>query len=350
MDIQLPQLLESVSRIAAVSRVAQQSNELKDTVEVIRMNYESSIGVSESGNEAALTSQLAQNRICATALSMMYTGVQQARDFDDPPGLKEKSEQLLHEWIQHHAILPQRDNTKPFQQFVLQMNSQGLFKTDDMITRFFRICTESCVETCYAFMSKGQRPVCYQRLDAFVKLIILLVKHSGDQVNHVNKINLFNKVLGLISGCLLYDQETKLTQFESMPYLRLFHMLLFEATQPENNLEPILYHILQAFVNVYHIVRPTKAPGFAYAWLELVSHRIFMSKMLSMPGATAAANAVDAQQQQQSVKMWNMYATLLCQLIKFLAPFLRNIELNPSIMLYYKGISPFYNTQNTIFK
>lgn len=177
--------------------------------------------------------------------------------------------------------------------------------------------------------------MCYQRLDAFVKLIILLVKHSGDQVNHVNKINLFNKVLGLISGCLLYDHETKMAQFESMPYHRLFHMLLFEATQPENNLEPILYHILQAFVNVYHIVRPTKAAGFAYAWLELLAHRIFMSKTLNVP---AAGSSVDQQQQQQvSFKTWNMYATLLCQLIKFLAPFLRNIELNPSIMLYYKG-------------
>lgn len=148
----------------------------------------------------------------------------------------------------------------------------------------------------------------------------------------MNKINLFNKVLGLISGCLLYDQETKLTQFESMPYHRLFYMLLFEATQPENNLEPILYHILQAFVNVYHIVRPTKAPGFAYSWLELVAHRLFMSKMLNVP-----TGGVPVADQQTSYKTWNMYATLLCQLIKFLAPFLRNIELNPSIMLYYKG-------------
>jgi CCR4-NOT transcription complex subunit 1 len=145
LDIQFSQLLESVSRIAAVSRQAQQNTDLKDTIEVIRMNY-------ETPDE---TNQLANNRICATALSMMYTGVQQAKDFDDPPGLKEKSEQLLHEWIQHHAILPQKDNTKPFQQFVLQMNSQGLFKTDDMITRFFRICTETCVETCYIFMNKG---------------------------------------------------------------------------------------------------------------------------------------------------------------------------------------------------
>ncbi|RNA24401.1 CCR4-NOT transcription complex subunit 1 isoform X6, partial [Brachionus plicatilis] len=314
-DVQFANLLESVSRISAVSRLAQQHTELKDTIEVIRMNYEITDDVSSNA------------RLNATALSMMYTGVQQARDFDDPDGLKEKSEQLLHEWIQHHSVLPLKENTKAFQQFVLQMNSQGLFKTDDMITRFFRICTESCVETCYMLIGKSQRAACYQRLDAFVKLIILLVKHSGDQSNHVNKINLFNKVLGLVAGCLLFDQETKTGQFEAMPFQRLFFMLLFEATLPENNLEPIIYSVLQAFVNVYHIIRPSKAPGFAYSWLELVSHRLFMSKMLQVSQPTP----------DQSVKSWNMYASLLSQLVKFLCPFLRNIELSQSVMLLYKG-------------
>jgi CCR4-NOT transcription complex subunit 1 len=317
LDIQLTNIIESLSRISSVSRFAQQNNDLKDTLEVIRMNYDTD---HDNGN-------VPNNRIYATALSMMYTGVQQAKDFDDPPGLKEKSDQLLHDWIQHHSILPHKENTKAFQQFVLQMNSQGLFKTDDMITRFFRICTEICVESCYIFLGKGMRQACYQRLDAFVKLIILLVKHSGDQTNHVNKINLFNKVLGLIAGCLLYDQETKLNQFEPMPFHRLFYMLLFEATLPENNLEPILNYILQAFVNVYHIIRPSKASGFAYSWLELIAHRLFISKMLQV--STPAPD--------QAYKTWNMFTTLLSQLIKFLAPFLRNIELTQSIMLMYKG-------------
>ena len=30
-----------------------------------------------------------------------------------------------------------------------------------------------------------------------------------------------------------------------------------------------------------HILRPAKAPGFAYAWLEIVSHRVFMGRILA---------------------------------------------------------------------
>jgi len=31
---------------------------------------------------------------------------------------------------------------------------------------------------------------------------------------------------------------------------------------------------------VYHLICPSRAPGFAYSWLELISHRIFIAKLL----------------------------------------------------------------------
>jgi CCR4-NOT transcription complex subunit 1 len=306
MDIEFPRILESVNKAAANSRAIYQSCDLRDVIEVVHMNYEANMS----------------ERFCAAALSMMYTGVTQAKDFDDPVGLKEKSESLLHEWITHHSQLPNKENTKIFQQFVLQMNTQGLFKTDDMITRFFRICTESCVESCYVNMNN--RVKLYTRLDAFVKLIILLVKHSGDQTNHVNKINLFNKVLGLIAGCLLYEHETKGMAFEALPFHRLFTMLFLEATMPENNLEPIMLNILQAFVNVFHIIRPVKASGFAYAWMELIGNQRFIQRML-------------LQSPTENYKTWNMYSILLIQLLRYLAPFLRNLDMPPAVYTLYKG-------------
>jgi CCR4-NOT transcription complex subunit 1 len=350
-EIQLTHLMEAAYRVQATPRHTQQWIELRDTLEVIRMNYETDQSLLLSSNNAdqqlnSMTSpiQIAGNRVYATALSMMYTGVTQAKDFDDPPEVKEKSERLLHDWIQHHSVIPPKDYTKGFQQFVLQMNSQGLFKTDETITRFFRICTEISIASSYPSIKNGMREECYARLDGYVKLIILLVKHSGDQTNHVNKINLFNKVLGLIAGSLLHDYETKGSQFEPMPFQRLFHTLLFEAVyQPDNNLEPITQNILQAFVNVYNIVRPVKAPGFAFAWLELISERIFLSKMLQIPASslsatlTTSTTGIVSGGSGQSFKMWNMYANILTQQIRFLSPFLRSIELNDSINELYTG-------------
>ena len=39
--------------------------------------------------------------------------------------------------------------------------------------------------------------------------------------------------------------------------------------------------VLHAYCNMLHILRPVKAPGFAYAWLEIVSHRVFMGRILA---------------------------------------------------------------------
>lgn len=69
-------------------------------------------------------------------------------------------------------------------------------------------------------------------------------------------------------------------------------------------------------------MRPAKAPGFAYAWLEIVSHRVFIGRLLS----------ITPQQ-----KGWGMYAQLLIDLFKFLAPFLRNAELSKPVSMLYKG-------------
>lgn len=83
---------------------------------------------------------------------------------------------------------------------VLQMHQQGILKTDDLITRFFRLCTEMCVELTYGTLKNSNaspavvRAKCFQTLDAYVRLIVLLVKLSGDSTNTMSKLNLLNKV------------------------------------------------------------------------------------------------------------------------------------------------------------
>lgn len=84
--------------------------------------------------------------------------------------------------------------------FFFQMNGHGILKTDDLITRFFRLSTQMCVDLCYRILAETPntptlvRTKCFHALDAFVRLIALLVKHSGDVSNTNTKINLLNKV------------------------------------------------------------------------------------------------------------------------------------------------------------
>jgi len=100
--------------------------------------------------------------------------------------------------------------------------------------------------------------------------------------NTNTKINLLNKVLGIVAGVLLQDHDTRHAEFQQLPYHRIFIMLFLELNTPEPILEAINYQVLTAFCHTLHILRPAKAPGFAYAWLELVSHRVFIGRMLAI--------------------------------------------------------------------
>lgn len=111
---------------------------------------------------------------------------------------------------------------------------------------------------------------------------------------------------------LIQDHETRGAEFQQLPYHRIFIMLFLELNAPEPVLEAVNYQVLTAFCHVLHILRPAKAPGFCYAWLELVSHRVFIGRML----------VITPQQ-----KGWGIYAQLLIDLFKYLAPYLRNAEL-----------------------
>lgn len=241
----------------------------------------------------------------------------------------EKTDFLIRDWINIYNSQPTgRDSTKAFSIFVHQLNMNGILKTDDLITRFFRLSTQLCVESVYRHMTDQSltgnhlRVKCYNTLDAFVRLVALLVKHSGDSSNTTTKIHLLNKVLGIVAGCLLQDHEQRNVDFQQLPYHRIFIMLFLELNTPEPVLEAINYHVLTAYCHTLHILRPSKAAGFCYAWLELVSHRVFMGRML----------AVTPQQ-----KGWAMYAQLLIDLFKYLAPFLRNAELAKPVTMLYKG-------------
>ena len=89
-----------------------------------------------------------------------------------------------------------------------------------------------------------------------------------------------SQVLGIIGSVLMRDHETRQVEFHQLAYHRMFVMLLLELNAPEPVLEAINFQILSCFANVFHDLQPSRAPGFAYAWLELISHRTLMSKLL----------------------------------------------------------------------
>lgn len=61
------------------------------------------------------------------------------------------------------------------------------------------------------------------------------------------------KVLGIVAGVLLIDHEVRKTDFQQVPYHRIFIMLFLELNSPDPILENINYQVsyqsLLLFVN-----------------------------------------------------------------------------------------------------
>ncbi|XP_039763279.1 CCR4-NOT transcription complex subunit 1 isoform X3 [Pararge aegeria] len=266
--------------------------------------------------------------------SHIHSGILQvrSREYDDPHGLQEKTENLLREWRNILlSPLTEIELGQNFNIYVHRMNMNGILKSDDMITRFFRIATQMCIENVYQLLTEDRmnpppvppkRDKYYAMCDSFIKLVSLLIKNTADTGNPTPKLNLLNKILGIIAGCLLQDQEEHGANFQQLPYHRLLLILFLDMNMAEPVLESMNYQVLTAFCHTLRIVRPSVAPGFCYAWLEIVAHRAFINRVL----------AVTPQQ-----KGWGMYSTLLIDLFKFLDPFLRNTELATPVMMLYKG-------------
>merc|ERR1719198_851480 len=86
-------------------------------------------------------------------------------------------------------------------------------------------------------------------------------------------------------------------------------------------IEPINFHNLSALSNSLQQCNPSRHPSFVFAWLELISHRLFMPKMLTAKGQRG----------------WVLYQRLISQLFLFVEPYLRNLQLTDSMRLLYKG-------------
>ena len=90
---------------------------------------------------------------------------------------------------------------------------------------------------------------------------------------------------------------------------------------PKQEPAPAMTPLLGAYAQVYLALQPSAVPGFAFAWLQLVSHRCFMPHLLLLKGQ----------------KGWPYMHRLLISLLLFLQPFLKHAQLNDSIRRLYRG-------------
>ena len=133
------------------------------------------------------------------------------------------------------------------------------------------------------------------------------------------QVQLLTRVLAALMQLLLRSYQGG--DFHQRAFFRLFSSWLFDLNAPDPSLDPIQPQVLSAFCSAFHTLQPSRLPGFAFSWMELVSHRMFMPKLLLTKGQ----------------KGWPLMQRLLVGLFRFLHPFLSAAELSPPVRMLYRG-------------
>jgi len=249
----------------------------------------------------------------------------------DPRNAKQLVTEILVSWlcVQNDAA----SNDKVMAQFLQRLQTQfGVGSNDDQTERFLRLAAEVVVESCSGGNKQqaNQQGVNYQAVDGCAKLLTYLVRYmntggSGDQISQ-QRLAVLNKVLGVIMRSLVTSFEKSQQQsniaWDQRPWFRLLLNLVCELNLPNPALDPIKGGIVSVFGSAFHVVQPLVVPGFSFAWLDLISHRMFLSNLLLT----------------KEQKGWGIMHQLLIDLFLFLEPHLRKIEMTEAIEKYYDGV------------
>eukprot|EP00252_Welwitschia_mirabilis_P002749 TRINITY_DN12719_c0_g2_i1.p1 TRINITY_DN12719_c0_g2~~TRINITY_DN12719_c0_g2_i1.p1 ORF type:complete len:2025 (+),score=405.51 TRINITY_DN12719_c0_g2_i1:577-6075(+) len=237
----------------------------------------------------------------------------------DPAGFREQVASLFDEWFRIHES--SGVNEKAYPVYISKLQQSGMLKGDDVSDRFFRVLTELAVTHCLATEVAGSGALLnFTAIDILSNLVILLIKFCAVDPG-VSKVNLLNKVLTAVVRVIQRDSEEKKSAFHPRPYFRLFLNWIMDFNSLDSALDANNFQVLNAFATAFHSLQPSRVPAFSFAWLDLISHRAFMPKLL----------------QSKNHKGWLLFQRLLVDLFKFMEPYLRHAELSDPVKLLYKG-------------
>lgn len=210
---------------------------------------------------------------------------------------------------------------KAFANYVMQLTNEGILKGEDISSFFFRICTETSVEQWSKYTAAGDYSSAYQPIDALSRLIVLMIKYNGDATDIPAKVHYLTKILSIVVLVLAQAHEASTEFPQQKPFFRFFSSLLNDINGLESHLP--FFPLLVAMCDTFNTLQPINFPGFAFSWMTLISHRLFMPKMLS----------------SENREGWRPYHRLLISLFRFLEPFLRTGELqNPTRTLFHGSL------------
>ena len=210
-------------------------------------------------------------------------------------------------------------NTEKVPVYVTSLESLGLTSKEKMEV-LFGVMAEVAIEKT-RFLEEGD----YSIIDSFAKLfqVILLMAQPP------NKVKPLLSVLLAVKNLIL---KASTGSFNPRPYFRILMLILTEVTQPSPAFtdSSLVQEMLIPIATTFHMLNPTRVPSFCFSWLDLISHRFFLPKMLRTVIPSADRTQVPIQ--------WTKMSILIVDLFKFVNNHFCTFPLTESLRAFYNGV------------
>nr|ODN93295.1 CCR4-NOT transcription complex subunit 1 [Cryptococcus depauperatus CBS 7841] len=234
-------------------------------------------------------------------------------------------ERLAHYFLEWVRVFSGSKNPEvSFVPYVTYLQKEGILSGEDVSSAFYRTAIYTAVDLDTAKLNP-EEPSKFYGVDALAKLIVLIVKNYGDKNGTSSSVGravyYYNKIITIMSYSLVQRQLAMGDAFNQRPWARFFTSMLSELSTIEYSLPETYLGCLKHLANNLGITQPTYAPRFAFGWISIISHRLFMPKLL----------------QSQRDEGWPEYHRCVMWLLRFLAPFLQSDEMTPSSRSIFKA-------------
>ncbi|ETS78294.1 hypothetical protein PFICI_10356 [Pestalotiopsis fici W106-1] len=201
-------------------------------------------------------------------------------------------EYLFEEWIRQYFNHSTPD--KAATSFVKQLLERGAIANKDDLMTFLRRALEMAITFHEQTTLAGIAHDSTNAIDALASLVGVLAQVNFMQVNDAGRgiVVVFDAVFMLGSLVLNHHHTQRGEHFNARAFYRFFAMLLCEAhrvldqsalsgaTSPTDlvlHRKQLLLRLADTLVQIV----PERFPGFAFHWLELIQHRLFMPMILT---------------------------------------------------------------------
>lgn len=240
---------------------------------------------------------------------------------------KERMYLVFTEWVKLLQRVPSDDVGVLV--FIRQMVSKGVLDQSDKLIEFCKAAIELSVNS---FKESDPTSEVFIAIDAFSTLIVKLLCLLD--FSQSTRKEYFEIIFSTITLVFSEDQAKNGNNFNERPYFRLLSSLLCEweylrghnfakikDARARKELKEFEEQFFEVFASFLHAYQPIAFPGFSFAWITLLSHRMFLPRLLRLPDK----------------KGWPKLLLLFSDLLKFMGQYTKKSHVPDAISVVYKG-------------